>query len=288
MKRHTHRLLDALAAAESEFFAGEFLAPRVRGGRVGVRLAGVACRFEVRPAGFEGFGVFRPVGPTAAELVRPAGLAGRARYLERLAPVRLILTGRRGRAWTGLPARPAGGAVPTDAPLPVYLAEEVRPFDAVDARFDGRQCWFEGPAVDHDPAASAYLRDALWRRVEPDRLNRPGLLVAERTAYADALAAIRRSERAATETRDERRLRTALAHAGAELADFVERPDGYQVAFAVDGRRHVAAVARDDLTVLSAGFCLSGEDTLFDLQSLVGVVREGRAAGERIEADEEL
>src|SRR5438128_12314621 len=72
LRKKIHDALSRLAAEERKFLEAEFLAPVLRGGRVGVRIVGVVCQMRVTPADFEGFGVFKPVSHAQATLVRPA------------------------------------------------------------------------------------------------------------------------------------------------------------------------------------------------------------------------
>ena len=83
----------------------------------------------------------------------------------------------------------------------------------------------------------------------------------------------------------------ARATSGAELREYQSAGDVYRVGYEVDGQRHVSTVvSKKDLSVQVAGICLSGEDENFDLQSLVGVIREAHgwsgwfASGTRIAA----
>ncbi len=78
---------------------------------------------------------------------------------------------------------------------------------------------------------------------------------------------------------DEQRIREALEHGGAELREMARRGGEIRVTYEVDGRRHVSLVHGSDMTVQSAGVCLSGGDRAFDLASLVGVLREGYGGG---------
>jgi hypothetical protein len=75
--------------------------------------------------------------------------------------------------------------------------------------------------------------------------------------------------------RDEKRLQRALKMGGGELQEFRDRDDYWLIEWTSGtGERHSSAIAKNDLTVISAGICLSGEDRNFDLQSLVGVVED--------------
>jgi len=160
--------------------------------------------------------------------------------------------------------------------IDLRLVDDAELFDTIVARFDGNQFWFDEIDPRTDPAVAPYLRQALGAMSEPKSLDRPALAPGHRIAYLLSynvrLAAMVEDER----TRHERRLRGALEHAGAALRDFTEHRDEYRVTYEVDGQRHVSVVRKDNLTVQTAGICLSGRDRDFDLASLVGVLRESR------------
>jgi hypothetical protein len=271
--------LNRLAAAEERFLASEFLAPVVHGSQVQVRIAGVICQLKIQPADFEGWGVFRPMSHSEARVVRPARLSERQRYLELLPLVRLILAGRQDGQWLALPAHRADSRFHVEGMIPVRLVEEAQLFEVIHSRLDGAHFWYEGADPRWDPATGTLLRQALDQMVHPDNLNRPGLMAEERTAYAANYWPRYEASEEARRSREENRLRQALHHAGAELTGYLERQDVYTVTYEVDGQRHVSAVSKKDLTVQVAGICLSGEDENFDLNSLVGVIREGQGQG---------
>jgi hypothetical protein len=273
-------ILNRLAAEEERFLAHEFLAPMLRQGQVQVRIAGVICQLKVEPRDFQGWGIFRPTSHTAACLVRPARLAERQRYLELFPLLRLILCRHENDQWLAIPAHQADSRFRVQGMLPVYLVEEAQLFEVLETRFDGTQCWFERLDARRDPGTAAYLRQALHDLVPPDQLSRSGLTAEERTAYALNYWPRIQAELDAQRDRTEVRLQEALAHAGAELRSYLERDDCYRVEYVVDGRRQVSVVNKQDLSVQTAGICLSGEDEYFDLQSLVGVIRQGLQEGE--------
>jgi hypothetical protein len=188
----------------------------------------------------------------------------------------LLLTRKLG---LGISAHRADSRFRIEGLVPIRLVEEAQHFEVLLTRFDGTQCWYDGPDPRRDPGTAAYLRESLARMVEPSQLVRPGLTAEERVAYVLNYTTRLQAELEARRDRVEERLRAALAHAGAELREYQEWGDVYRVSYDVDGRRHGSIVARDDLSVQAAGICLSGQDGDFDLQSLVGVLREARGGG---------
>lgn len=270
-------LLNKLEAAERDFLAAEVLAPVLPGQAVTVRIAGILCHLRVDNPRFEGWAVLRPLSTSRARIVRPARLTETAAYLKLFPALSLIAVLREGRRWHALPAHKGDARFHIERPVPVLLAEEsIQPFETLKARFDGRFFWYERRDPRRNPALAAYLRQALQENVLPGDLRRTGLSAEERAAYAWTWNLLEEARRSKVEVR----LADALAHAGGRLTAFMERDEVYTVTYEVDGARHVSSVRKNDLTVLTAGICLAGQDRRFDLTSLVGVLRQ--AAGRHV------
>ncbi len=275
MKKHVSNLIASLAAKEDAFLRTRFVAPIAGEGVVQVRIAGAVCRLRIRPRRFIGWGVFAPMSYTDAVLDRAATMAERRAYLALWPSLRLVmLDGRR-----AIPGRLSDKRFAIDGEAIVLDVQDAEPFDTIIARFDGQRFWFDEPDPQADPAAAAYLREAIVAMRPPRQLDRPGLTPEQRLAYAAEHDRRVREEIERQKLTDEGRLQTALEHAGARLTSFSEVQDVYRVSYVVDGRRHTSVVRKGDLAIASAGVCLSGEDQKFDLTSLVSVLREGQKIG---------
>jgi hypothetical protein len=235
---------------------------------------------HVSPRSFVGFGVFQPTSSAEAKLVREATLSERRKYLELFPLVRLILCKQAESQWLAAPAHRGDQRFQIAGLVPVQLVQDAQPFDVIRTRFDGSNCWYESHETSRDPATAAWLRKQLAAQVDPNELDRSGLTLEERLAYAVHFVVEQQAaaEDHGVEPTAREKLREALRHAGAELVDYLERDDSFRVTYLVGGREHVSAVDKRDLTVQVAGICLSGEDHKFDLASMVGVLRE--AGGE--------
>jgi hypothetical protein len=272
----TNLAIARLAQIESTLIGSEFLAPVARGGGVAMKLAGVRCALRIdEPREFTGWGVFRATSYTSATLVRDATARESRQYLRLFPPTRLVVCGRRGGVVEALPANADGDRMQINGWVDVQLPIDVDLFDTIISRFDGGVFWFDHVDPRTDPAAAAYLRQRWIAMTPPEFLDRPALTAGQRAAYAHAYDRRQAAIRAAEAQQGELRLTRALTHGGATLHDFAEARDSYRVTYTVDGRRHVSVVDKQNLTVQSAGICLSGEDRKFDLESLVGVLREG-------------
>ncbi len=290
------KLIGKLAAQEARLQQTTFLAPCVRGGSVKTRIDGMVYTFAQEPPDAEGWGLFHPLDVERAEWVEEAGLMQVEAYLKLFPAFRVRLAFRmQHRTWLAYPANESDARqrLGQAHPVVVHLVEHGAALEQIVARWDGAAWWFEAEDRRADPRFADALRQALRQEEEPETLHLSGLTPEMRAAYSlafsrtdagrarrqqriEAERAHRQAERAhRRQQRDEARLGEALAFAGGRLRDFQDRDDYWLVEWLTqDGQRHQSAINKQDLTVISAGICLAGQDEDFDLQSLVSVMTQ--------------
>lgn len=271
-------LLNKLAAQEAQLNNIQFLAPCVRNGRVKTRVAGMLYTFQTQPQKFAGWGIFQPINDKIAKFVEEPSLPKLEEYLKLLKPMRLLLAYQlQGQTWLAYPMNESDskqrfGFV---KPVAVHLVTDGAMFEPIIARFDGAFWWFEDIDRCADPLGAEELREAFKNIIPLKEVRFKGITPEMKTVYD--LVAREKEEfiKQIQQKRDEKRLREALAMGGGELHNFRDRSNYWQVEWVTrDGERHTSAINKNDLTVVSAGICLSGGDRHFDLQSLVGVVEQ--------------
>ncbi|MDX2271662.1 MAG: hypothetical protein NW237_06895 [Cyanobacteriota bacterium] len=271
-----HSLLNQIAQQEHHVTDQPFLAPCLAGGSVCTRLKGLVYTFRVEPADFAGWGILQAVNAQVARWVAEPTLMQISEYLKLWRPLRLwLVKPLSGSAWLGYPVnagdmRQRWGWV---KPLPVHLVEGGGQFEGIVARWDGKTCWFAEADRRADPQISQQLQAHYRRFTPPQQLAFPGLTPEMRAAYQ---LASQGSQGFVKHQPPEDRLAAALRMGGGQLQHYRDQGDYWQVSWlTADGEPHMSAIDPQDLTVISAGICLSGRDQDFDLTSLVGVM-EGK------------
>lgn len=271
-KRKFNALFDKLASEEEKFFDSEFLSPVLRGKMVRVRISGIVVPIQiVRPKDYEGWGVFHPINIKTARRVRDATMAERQEYLNLFPTLRLIVVQRGDQGVFGIPSNASSKRFKVTGKIPIRLQQEVQIFETVVTRFDGENCWYDRGDSSANLRNAAILRDALINMVDVEKITSSGMTLEEKQAYTTAFI----QELENRKDRNEERIKDVLNRAGAQYRSYVERGDVYTVEYTVEGETHTSTVDKKTLGVQSAGICLSGGDRVFDLQSLVGVIREG-------------
>lgn len=160
-------------------------------------------------------------------------------------------------------------------PVVVHLVDEARSFAAGVVRHDGANWWWERVDRRADPRIGDDLRRALHDFTAPADLQISGATPEHRQAYRILWERVMTPRECEVAADDADILRQALETGGGELVGFTDRGDTWLVDWETsDGERHSSAIAKEDLTVVGAGICLSGRDREFDLESLVGVVED--------------
>ncbi|MBX2864212.1 MAG: hypothetical protein KTR27_11710 [Leptolyngbyaceae cyanobacterium MAG.088] len=268
-----HQLLNHLIDTEQELCESDFLAPCVRQGCLRARMNGRVYTFNLKGWPFEGWGVFRPATFETATLVMAANSPQVEQYLTSLPAFRLRLVYRlQNRSWLAYPSNEADARrrLGQVKPLVVHLVSDGVAFDQIIARWDGNAFWFEQLDRQANVEIAPYLRQSLTDGIWPDQLCTKGLTLETRTAYS---LAIQQIPDFATEKQDEHRLHKVLKTGGGHWQHFQNQADVWTVHWTTaDGEYHTNDIAKNDLTVMSAGICLSDRDRNVDLPSLVNVM----------------
>jgi hypothetical protein len=267
-------IVSKITKQEKELLGTTFIAPYIGGGKIRLRLDGIVFELQVRNCP-EGWSIFEIVAPGQAAFAQAAPLSMLQNYLKLFPRLRLILVDRFDDCWWAVAASNADQKIRLGGPVPIFLNSNAAAFDTVYCRFDGSNFWYEAVDRRRDPAIALALRQAINKDIAPDDLYCAGMVPQEKLAYQMRYLDRHKEEKSLL-MNDEQRIANALNHAGAQLDSYRYSPDREQVAvrFIVGGREHQVSIRPNNLELVSAGICLSGRDSDFDLASLVGVLRE--------------
>ncbi|MEG5036887.1 hypothetical protein [Microcoleus sp. AT3-D2] len=247
------RILSQLAAKEGHLLDTQFLAPCVPGGSVRTRVSSMVYTFQPQPRNFEGWAIFAPVNEKIAAVIEEPSLPQVAEYLQLLLPVRLHLVCLlQGQTWLAYPVNASDAKQRTGVakPVPVHLVTEGSQFEPIVARWDGHCLWFEEIDRRADPLPSEELKAALKKLILPQEVRFKGMTPEMRTVYE---LVSRNIKDLYPKVREEKRLQRALKMGGGELRDFFDRENYWLVEWTSGtGENHTSAIAKNDLTVMSA------------------------------------
>ena len=274
-------LLNKLASQEKDFLNQRIFAPYTKGGsQIVVRMNNVLYKLKTPKFKNDGFGVFKAKDANNAKKTREAELYEVTDYLQLLPKVDFILVAKIGR-WLGYPANAHSFKQRFKVEpslVQILVADNVEIMDSVEARFDGANFWFECPKFGGDIERKEALRDRLEKQNYSITSNlTSGLTPEEAKAFKYAV----QFHKEANKSNLEKRLEEEFYRTGAVLDKFIERGENVEVQWRDKNskKKYTSVLNQNDLSVVTAGICLSGGDSKFDLQSLVTVCREGNSRG---------
>lgn len=273
--RDINKLLSKMAAQEKRILDNDIFAPYIKGGsKILLRVNGVIYKLKTPRFKHDGFGIFNAINGNDAKLIRDAELYESEGYLHLLPKVDFILVYKMSR-WLAYPAninsfKHRFNCEPSL--ITILMADNIEVMDTIEARFDGVNFWFDRVKFGTDIERKENLRNRLENQQYMVTKNlQSGLTPEEIKAFKYASE----FHKEANKSNLEKRLEKEFGCTGAAMDKFIERGKNVEVQWKDGGNKYTSVLNKDDLSVVTAGICLSGGDKLFDLQSLVTVCREG-------------
>lgn len=273
-------LLKKLAERERDFRDREFLAPFTPASKTAiVKMDGANYEFRIIGHKGSGFGVFRPVDHSCARFIKQAECDQLRSYLDVLPKVNLILCYESEQGWIAFPMNleSARRTLGLDSEIIVKNVSDAERFDVVTARYDGAHFWYDEVFAGADVVKSEAMRlcfnpESTVKKMREQLAGVFALTPEDRKAFDIMLA----SWKLFTTVSTEERIRKMIEDGGGKLGKYVLRGDLVEVRWRSNsGGLYTSVVKKDTLDVVSAGICLSGQDTKFHLKDLPFIIDQG-------------
>lgn len=273
-------LLDKFAERERDFRQREFLAPFTPGSKTAlVKMDGVNYEFRIVGHKDSGFGIFKPVDATCAKFEREPDYSQLRQYLDLLPKVNMILAYESDQGWVSYPMNldSSKATLGLDSEIIVKNVSDSERFDVVTVRYDGAHFWHDEPFIGSDLSKSAAMRDCFVpdstsQKMKEQLAQVKGLTPEDRRAFDLALMSWKLFQKVSTEDR----IKGALSSGGGKLGRYVLRGDNVEIQWTSEsGQKYTSLVKRGSLDVVSAGICLSNEDSKFHLKDLPFIIDQG-------------
>jgi hypothetical protein len=262
----------------------EIISPIYNQEYVQSRIDGLICRFSIPKGTPPGWHVFVPDSLKTVKIVREAEYSEIQGYLEILQRVKMVTMYKKGLTYFCIPLKNSQLGLDFKEIVPVRLpSDDVFDFDTINVRYDGSTFWYQEKNILSDIFKASYLRESFRSLLPASQLKYHGLSLEEKSAYAIKM----NLDKDILEKLKKDKMEKAVTHGGGKLIGFHEYNTHLKVTFSVDGQEYTSTVRKDDsLEVISSGICLSGEDSKFDLKSLVSVFREKQRKDESGDDDD--
>lgn len=270
-------LLDKLISCEKEVIDQQILSPVIRGAKVCVKIAGIVVRLNISPNNFVGWGIFSTdKSLKEAIFVEEPKKRQQREYLELLPRAMMVICEHNEERTVGSFLN-NDDRFPFDA-APIFFPQNISLFDVVSARYNGQYFIYErhnaGRYTKQTDAAMGFLN----KETKPDKIK---LHFGFARAYAYAYEVSVKQKKLTVEDK----VKTAVARAGGNFRNMVDRGGIFTVSFEVDGQTFTPTINANNLMLENAGICLSGYDRAFDLESFVCLTKQGIRDGVIVRGD---
>ena len=278
-KAEQHEMFQKMMEAEQDLFKTEFVAPLIsRWIPLVTSIQGIVYRFEARHSD-KGYFLWRPVGVGHAKPIQRLSNIEQMDYLKMFKSLNMIairkgtLCGPVWEEWICVPwnlteARARFGIGEAVVVRLIPTSHRVQQMDVITVAVTPTLLYH---------CQNSYITSAALIQLKI-LLSKGEVFEAIIGATPEMKLAVEvliTQEAELQKKMEENRIKRALDRADAELVSYAEQTGTtYVVRWKAQGIDYRTVVQKKDLEVISAGICLSGRDRIFDLTSIVSVMKE--------------